>query len=220
MTHTRTHDTVVIKEIYPSIQGESTWAGLPCAFVRLAGCDLRCVWCDAAHAFTGGRRMGVPEVVAEVEALGCPLVEVTGGEPLLQPGVHPLMSALADRGRRVLIETGGHRDITGIDPRVVRIIDVKCPGSGESGRVRWENLNALREGDQVKFVLSGREDYDWAKTVILRHGLAGRAEVLLSTAHGLLSPADLAGWMLQDQTGARLQLQVHKHIWSPDTPRI
>ena len=220
MSQDRKHDTLVIKEIYRSIQGESTWAGFPCVFVRLAGCDLRCVWCDAAHAFTGGRRMAVAEVVAEAEGLGCPLVEVTGGEPLLQAGVHPLMAALLDRGLRVLIETGGHLDISGIDPRVHRIIDVKCPGSGESERVRWENLSALRAGDQVKFVLASRADYDWAREVIRRHDLTGRSEVLLSVAHGLLAPVDLAAWMLEDHLPARLQLQIHKYIWSPDAPRI
>ncbi len=220
MSHTRKRDTLVVKEIYKSIQGESTWAGLPCVFVRLTGCDLRCVWCDAAHAFTGGDRLTVPEVVARVEALACPLVEITGGEPLLQPAVHPLMSALLDRGHRVLIETGGHLDISGVDPRAVRIIDVKCPASGESEKVRWENLGLLRQGDQVKFVLSDRADYDWAKDVVLRHDLPGRAEVLFSVAHALLPPARLAAWLLEDRLPIRLQLQIHKYIWSPDTPRI
>lgn len=220
MPHTRKRDTLVVKEIYRSIQGESTWAGFPCVFVRLTGCDLRCVWCDAAHAFTGGDRLTVSEVVARVEALACPLVEITGGEPLLQPAVHPLMAALLDRGHRVLIETGGHLDISGIDPRAVRILDVKCPASGESEKVRWENLGVLRQGDQVKFVLSDRADYDWARDVVQRYDLPGRAEVLFSVAHGLLSPADLAAWLLEDRLPVRLQLQIHKYIWDPDTPRI
>jgi 7-carboxy-7-deazaguanine synthase len=220
MSQTRKRDTLVVKEIYKSIQGESTWAGLPCVFVRLTGCDLRCVWCDAAHAFTGGDRLTVPEVIARVEALACPLVEITGGEPLLQPAVHPLMSALLDRGHRVLIETGGHLDISGVDPRAVRIIDVKCPASGESDKVRWENLGLLRPGDQVKFVLSDRADYDWARDVVLRHGLLARTEVLFSVAHPLLPPARLAAWLLEDRLPVRLQLQIHKYIWSPDTPRI
>jgi len=188
-------DTLVVREIYKSIQGESTWAGFPCVFVRLTGCDLRCVWCDAAHAFTGG-------------------------EPLLQPAVHPLASALLDRGCRVLIETGGHLDISGIDPRAVRILDVKCPASGESQKVRWENLSVLRKGDQVKFVLSDRPDYDWARDVVRRHDLLTRADVLFSVAHGLLPPADLAAWLLEDRLPIRLQLQIHKYIWKPDTPRI
>ena len=196
MSSSRKHDTLVIKEIYRSIQGESTWAGFPCVFVRLTGCNLRCVWCDADHAFTGGDRLALEEVIARVEALACPLVEITGGEPLLQPAVHPLMTALLDRGHRVLIETGGHLDISGIDPRAVRILDVKCPASGESGKVRWENLSALREGDQIKFVLSNREDYEWAKDVMQRYDLVKRSEVLLSVAHGILAPADLAAWML------------------------
>lgn len=220
MSHTRKRDTIVVKEIYKSIQGESTWAGLPCVFVRLTGCDLRCVWCDAAHAFTGGDRLTVPEVIARVEVLACPLVEITGGEPLLQPAVHPLMSALLDRGHRVLIETGGHLDISGVDPRAVRILDVKCPASGESEKVRWENLSLLRPGDQVKFVLSDRADYDWARDVVLRHDLLARTEVLFSVAHPLLPPARLAAWLLADCLPVRLQLQIHKYIWSSDTPRI
>lgn len=219
MANAKRRDTLVVKEIYKSIQGESTWAGFPCVFVRLTGCDLRCVWCDAPHAFTGGDRLTVEEVVAQVEALACPLVEITGGEPLLQPAVHPLTSALLDRGHRVLIETGGHLDISGVDPRAVRILDVKCPASGESSKVRWENLSLLRQGDQVKFVLSDRADYDWAKDVVLRHDLLARAEVLFSVAHALLPPAHLAAWLLEDRLPVRLQLQIHKYIWSPDTPR-
>ncbi len=220
MSSSRKHNTLFIKEIYRSIQGESTWAGFPCVFVRLTGCDLRCVWCDADHAFTGGDRLALEEVVDRVEALACPLVEITGGEPLLQPAVHPLMAALLDRGHRVLIETGGHLDISGIDPRAVRILDVKCPASGESQKVRWENLNVLRQGDQVKFVLSDRADYDWARDVVRRYDLPGRADVLFSVAHGLLSPAHLAAWLLEDRLPVRLQLQIHKYIWDPDTPRI
>jgi len=148
-----------VSEIFRSIQGESTHAGCPCIFVRLAGCNLRCRWCDTAYAFGGGREMTVAEVVAEVERYPCPLVEVTGGEPLLQPDAIPLMRELLRRGRRVLLETGGSLPIEGVPDGVLRIVDVKCPGSGETASNRWENLESLRPGDEVKFVIAGRDDY-------------------------------------------------------------
>ena len=208
------NNSLVITEIYKSIQGESTWTGCPCVFVRLSGCDLRCGWCDSEYTFSGGDRIAIDTIVEEVENHGCPLVEITGGEPLLQPGVHPLISTLIDRGHRVIVETGGHLDVSVIDPRAIRVIDVKCPGSGESQKVRWENLDALRETDQIKFVLSNRGDYDWAKKIIMQHGLNERVAVLLSVAHGILNPADLAAWILDDRLNVRLQIQLHKYIWS------
>lgn len=209
--------TLVVHEIYASIQGESTYAGRPCAFVRLAACHLRCVWCDTPHAFDEGVRRTVDDVVHATHGLGLPLVEVTGGEPLLQPGVHALMRALCDLGHTVLLETSGSLDIAAVDPRVVRIVDLKCPGSGEVERNRWQNLEELKPGDEVKFVLADRADYEWARAVIRERDLASRTTVLLSTAFGLLAPAEVARWMLEDRLAARLQLQLHKSIWDPDT---
>jgi 7-carboxy-7-deazaguanine synthase len=208
---------LTVNEIFHSVQGESSRAGLPCVFVRLAGCDLRCAWCDTTYAFSEGRRRGVGDVVAEVESYGCRLVEVTGGEPLLQPDVHPLMRRLLDLGHDVLLETGGHLSIEPVPEGVVRIMDVKCPGSGQAGRVDWDNLVRLGPRDEVKFVVADRADYDYAADVVRRHGLADRvANVLLSPVHGRMPPDRLAGWMLADRLPARLQLQIHKYIWGPD----
>ncbi len=209
-------DRLVVHETYVSIQGESTWAGLPCAFVRLSACHLRCTWCDTPHAFDAGMRRAVADVVEEVHAFGTDLVEITGGEPLLQPGVYPLMSGLCDLGHTVLLETSGALDIGKVDPRVVRIVDLKCPGSGEEPRNRWENVALLTPRDEVKFVLADRVDYEWARDVVARHDLARRCTVLLSVAHDLLAPAEVVAWMLADRLPARFQLQMHKVIWDPN----
>jgi 7-carboxy-7-deazaguanine synthase len=207
---------LTVNEIFYSVQGESTRAGLPCVFVRLTACDLRCSWCDTPYAFTEGRKIEVADVVAAVEAYGCPLVEITGGEPLLQDDVYELMRELLDRGRTVMLETGGHRSIAGVPPEVVKIVDVKCPGSGESARNDWSNLERLSPHDELKFVVRDRTDYEWAREVVSARDLASRcAAVLLSPVHGVLDPAELAAWMLADRVPARLQLQVHKYIWSP-----
>jgi 7-carboxy-7-deazaguanine synthase len=209
---------LTVNEIFHSIQGESTLAGEPCVFVRLTACDLRCTWCDTAYAFHEGRKMSVDDVVAAVEQYGCPLVEVTGGEPLLQPEVYPLMTRLLDRGKRVLLETGGHRSIADVPSGVVRIVDVKCPGSGESGRNDWANLTRLTAIDQVKFVLADRADYEFARDLVQKESLADRvAAVLFSPVHGVLHPRALAEWILADRLRVRLQLQTHKFIWPPDT---
>lgn len=208
-------ETLVVHEVYASIQGESTHAGRPCTFVRLAACHLRCTWCDTPHAFDEGTRRSVDDVVAEAHGRGIDRVEVTGGEPLLQPGVYPLMARLADLGHTVLLETSGSLDIGRVDPRVVRIVDFKCPGSGEVGNNRWENVALLTPKDEVKFVLADRADYEWAREVVRAHRLDRRCEVLLSTAHGLLAPADVVRWMLEDGLPARFQLQLHKVIWDP-----
>lgn len=209
---------LTVNEIFYSIQGESTRVGEPCVFVRLTACDLRCVWCDTAYAFYEGRKMSVDEVVAAVAQYDCPLVEVTGGEPLLQPDVFPLMSRLLECGKQVLLETGGHRSIADVPPGVVRIMDVKCPGSGESARNDWANLARLSPADQVKFVLTDRTDYEFAREVVRRESLADRvAAVLFSPAHGVLHARQLAEWILADRLPVRLQLQAHKFIWSPET---
>jgi 7-carboxy-7-deazaguanine synthase len=208
-----------ITEIYQSIQGESSYAGLPCVFVRTAGCDLRCVWCDSEFTFTGGTRISVDQIVAEVDKYDCRLVELTGGEPLLQPDIYELATRLCDRGHAVLIETGGHRDVSKLDPRVVRIMDLKCPASGECAANLWSNLEHLRPIDEVKFVIADRGDYEWALGTIRKHRLEDRTGVLLSTAFGLIEPAAVVEWMLADKLRARFQLQLHKYIWDPNERR-
>ena len=209
---------LTVNEIFYSIQGESTRAGEPCVFVRLTACDLRCSWCDTAYAFHEGRKMSVDEVIDEIARHGCPLVEITGGEPLLQEDVYPLMDRLLADGRPVMLETGGHRSIARVPPAVMKIVDVKCPASGEADRNDWENLARLAPHDEVKFVIQDRGDYDFAKDVIDRHGLVPRAAaILLSPVHGVLEPRTLSEWMLADRLPARLQLQLHKYIWSPTT---
>jgi 7-carboxy-7-deazaguanine synthase len=208
---------LTINEIFHSIQGESTYAGAACVFVRLTACDLRCRWCDTAYAFNEGRSTTVDAVVAEVRAIGCPLVEITGGEPLLQDDVYPLMDALLADGRTVLLETGGHRSVARVPAGVVKIVDVKCPGSGESHRNHWPNLDLIGPRDEVKFVVADRADYEFARDVVTRHNLASRcASVLFSPVHGGLAAEALAAWMLADRLPVRLQLQVHKFIWSAD----
>jgi 7-carboxy-7-deazaguanine synthase len=209
---------LTVNEIFHSIQGESTYAGRPCVFVRLTACDLRCSWCDTAYAFYEGRKMSIDEVLAVVDRHQCPLVEITGGEPLLQDDVYPLMERLLEAGRTVMLETGGHRTIARVPPAVVKIVDVKCPGSGEADRNDWSNLDRLAPHDEVKFVVKDRADYEFARAVISGHDLGSRAAaVLLSPVHGVLEPRTLSEWMLADRLPARLQLQLHKFIWHPDT---
>ncbi|HEY7498006.1 MAG TPA: radical SAM protein [Vicinamibacterales bacterium] len=209
---------LTINEIFHSIQGESTHTGRPCVFVRLTACDLRCSWCDTPYAFHEGRKMSIDQVIADVAAYDCPVVEITGGEPLLQPDVYPLMQQLIDRGHTVLLETGGHRSIADVPRDVIRIVDIKCPGSGEAEKNDWSNLDHLRaDKDEVKFVLQDRRDYDYAKDVIARHRLADRcAAVLMSPVHDVLPARELAAWILADRLPVRLQLQAHKYIWSAD----
>jgi 7-carboxy-7-deazaguanine synthase len=208
---------LTINEIFHSIQGESTHTGRPCVFVRLTACDLRCSWCDTPYAFTEGRKMSLDEVLAQVESFDCGLVEITGGEPLLQREVYPLMDRLLDSGKTVMVETGGHMSIENVPASVIKIVDVKCPGSGESHRNHWENLENLAPQDEVKFVIKDRADYEYARNVVCRHDLTGRvAAVLFSPVHGVLDPKDLAAWILEDKLEVRLQLQVHKFIWGAD----
>ncbi|HET8798163.1 MAG TPA: 7-carboxy-7-deazaguanine synthase QueE [Thermoanaerobaculia bacterium] len=201
-----------ITEIFHSIQGESTHVGRPCVFVRLTGCNLRCVWCDSEYTFTGGERMSLDEVMARVAGYGCRLVEVTGGEPLAQTESFELIRRLCDEGYEVLIETSGSIDISPVDPRAKIILDVKCPGSGEVEKNLWSNLDRLRPHDEIKFVIADRNDYEWAKTVIEERKL-DRWTVLLSPAWDLMDRKALAEWMLADRLPARFQTQLHKHIW-------
>ena len=204
-----------ITEIFASLQGESSWAGLPCVFVRLTGCPLRCAWCDTRYAYTGGEEWTVGEIVRKVQTFGLPLVEVTGGEPLAQDACIPLLGELLKAGFRVLLETSGSVDIGPVPEDVIRIVDVKCPGSGEENRNFWENLKKLRSRDEVKFVIRDAVDYDYARDVIGRFGLDGRNGILLSPVRGELVPAQLSEWMLRDHLNARLNLQLHKIIWDP-----
>lgn len=214
-------ETLVVHEIYKSVQGESTFVGVPCAFVRLTGCNLRCAWCDTPQAFYKGTRKKRGEVLAEALALGTPLVELTGGEPLLQPGTIPLLRELCDAGRTVLLETSGEADVSRVDPRVHKIMDLKAPGSGESHRNRWENLEHLTARDEIKFVLAGREDYDWMRAVIRDRDLAARGLTLLaSCVWGKLAPKDLVAWVLEDALPVRVQVQLHKVIWGAEAQGV
>jgi 7-carboxy-7-deazaguanine synthase len=212
---------LTINEIYKSIQGESTWAGLPCVFVRLTFCDLRCSYCDTAYAFYAGSKMLLPQIVEQVLAFRCPLVEITGGEPLLQRNVLPLMTELCDRGETVLIETSGAHDISRIDSRVHRIMDLKTPDSGESHRNRYENIVHLTKRDEVKFVIGSRDDYLWSKEKIGQFDLVNRCgTVLLSPVFGRIDPREIVDWLLEDNLRVRFQLQLHKFIWSPETKGV
>jgi 7-carboxy-7-deazaguanine synthase len=214
-------DSLVIHEIYPSIQGESTFAGLPCTFVRTTGCNLRCSWCDTTQAFYGGTRMTRAEVLSRALATGTQLVELTGGEPLLQPAVIPLMTELCDAGRTVLIETSGEADVSRVDARVHKIMDLKAPGSGESARNRWTNLEHITARDELKFVLAGREDYEWMRDVIRARELPRRTPNLLaSTVFGKLATKKLVEWVLDDKLPVRVQLQMHKYVWAPETQGV
>jgi 7-carboxy-7-deazaguanine synthase len=208
---------LTINEIFHSIQGESTHTGRPCVFVRLTACDLRCSWCDTPYAFTEGRKLSVDDVVAQVEGFGCDLVEITGGEPLLQRDVYPLMDRLLQTGRTIMLETGGHLSISEVPSRVIRIVDVKCPGSGESAKTHWANLDLVTKDDEVKFVIRDRADHEFARDVVAKYHLVERTRaVLFSPVHGVLPAKDLAAWILADRLTVRLQLQAHKYIWGAD----
>jgi 7-carboxy-7-deazaguanine synthase len=208
--------SLVVNEIYQSIQGESSWAGLPCTFVRLTACDLRCTYCDTAYAFYEGKKRPLDEILSDVLAFDCPLVEVTGGEPLLQKNVLPLMASLCDAGKTVLIETSGAHDISKIDPRVHRIMDLKTPSSGECARNRMENIPHLGPLDEVKFVIGSREDYEWSRAQVLDHALTTRVHtVLFSPVFGKITPREIVEWILADKLPVRFQIQMHKIIWEP-----
>jgi len=206
-----------ITEIFKSIQGESSWAGLPCVFIRTTGCNLRCSWCDTAYAYEGGTWMNLGEILRRVEELDCKLAEITGGEPLLQPATPELARKLQEAGHTVLVETNGSLPIEVLPEGVIRILDLKCPASGECGRNRYENIAQLGPQDEVKFVLAGREDYEWARGQIITHQLHTKVKaVLLSAAFGKLEPAKVVEWMLADKLPARFQLQLQKFVWPPD----
>jgi len=209
---------LTINEIFHSIQGESTHVGRPCVFVRLTACDLRCSWCDTPYAFHEGSKMSLDDIAERVRGYGCDVVEITGGEPLLQKDVYPLMDRLLADGHTVLLETGGHIDAERVPTSVLRVIDVKCPGSGEADKTCWANLDQLRHTDEIKFVIKDRVDYEYACQVVESRGLTGRAAaVLFAPVHGVLDPKELAAWILADRLDVRLQLQAHKYIWDAQT---
>jgi 7-carboxy-7-deazaguanine synthase len=207
---------LLIHEVYASIQGESSYAGLPCVFVRTTTCNLRCRYCDTPHAFFEGIPMALADVTARVESFALPLVEITGGEPLLQPAVLPLMTLLCDRGHTVLLETSGALDVRPVDPRVIRIMDLKAPWSGEEASNLEANVSALGSRDEVKLVLADRADYEWAKAKMTTLRLAERCRVLMGPVFGRLDPQELATWVLADRLPVRMQLQLHKYIWDPE----
>ena len=219
-------DFLRVTEIFHSIQGESTWAGLPCTFVRLTGCPLRCTWCDTGYAFHGGQKMALDEIIDAVGAAGSRIVEITGGEPLIHPNAFVLCAQLLDRGYTVLVETSGAIDVSRVDPRAHRIMDLKCPGSGESARNLWSNLDHLTAHDEIKFVVRDRIDYEWTRAAIREHGLdrriaAGTLRALLvSPVWGDLEFSDLAAWILADNLPVRFQLQLHKLIWGANVPGV
>lgn len=209
-----------VTEIFASIQGETSYVGLPFSFVRLTGCNLRCRYCDTTYAYDGGEEFPLQEVVSRVEVFGIPRVTVTGGEPLLQPEAATLVKILLDRGHTVLVETNGTVPLFSLDPRAVKIMDVKCPGSGEERKMLWENFSALTPRDEVKFVIASEEDYRYAKEIIAKYRVKAPFTFLLSPAFGFLPPEKLAGWMVGDALDARFQLQLHKLVWGPDARGI
>lgn len=205
--------SLLVSEVFHSLQGEASRIGLPTVFVRLTGCPLRCAWCDTEHAFTGGHRMAISAILAKVAGFGARQVCVTGGEPLAQKNCLPLLTALCDAGYDVSLETSGALDIGHVDPRVSRIVDLKAPGSGEAHRNRWQNLALLTPRDELKFVLADRADYDWARTAIAEHALQERCPILFSPVQGSLDPRELAEWIIADRLPVRFQLQLHKLLW-------
>ncbi len=209
-----------VTEIYKSIQGESSHTGLPCVFVRLTGCNLRCVWCDTAHAFHGGRKMSVQDVVGKVQSFGIGLVEVTGGEPLQQKEVFTLMDALLKENFRVMLETSGSLSVADVPSPVIKIIDLKCPGSGEVDKNHWGNLNHLSPVDEIKFVIADRADYEWSRSILKKHELHKKSHVLFSPVFDKLNLKDLTEWILEDNLPVRLQTQLHKQIWSKETTGV
>lgn len=206
-------ETIKVNELFRSIQGESTCAGLPTTFIRTAGCNLRCIWCDTRYAYEDGTGMMITDIIKKVKGLECNLVEITGGEPLLQDGIPELARQLLDNGFRLMVETNGSIDIGLIDRRAIIVMDVKCPGSGMSEMMRWGNLEILGKDDQVKFVIADRGDYLWTVDILNRYRHLKDLTILLSPAFGILQPEDLALWILEDNLGVRLQLQLHKYIW-------
>ncbi|MFV1951157.1 MAG: radical SAM protein [Nitrospinota bacterium] len=208
-----------INEIFKDIQGESSYTGFSTVFVRFTGCNLRCTYCDTVYAYYEGNDLHVEDIISQIEGYTCPLVEITGGEPLLQKDVYRLIEGLLKRNNKVLIETNGSIDIRGVDERVIRIMDIKCPDSGMSGEMKWENLGYLRGTDEVKFVVSSRRDYEWSINIIKEYSLEDRLTVLISPAYGVIEPQNIAKWILNDQLKIRFQPQLHRYIWGAEERR-
>ena len=209
-----------VTEIYASVQGESSFAGVPCTFVRLSGCPLRCRWCDTVYSFSGGESLSLGEITAQIKSLAIPTVEITGGEPLAQANVIPLVDKLIDDGYKVLMETGGSETVQGLNDRLHIIMDLKCPGSGMDSHNLLANLDYLKPSDEIKFVVADKNDFLWAKMMIKEHHLEQRFNVLLSPAFGLVKPKDLTAWLLAENLNVRLNLQIHKYIWPPKTKGV
>ena len=208
---------LTVNEIFKSLQGESSFTGLPCIFIRLAGCNLRCTWCDTEYAFYEGQPKSVQDIMAAIEPLGVPLVEITGGEPLLQDTVYDLMNALLAKNYKVLVETGGGVSVAKVPEPVIKILDIKCPGSGEDSKNLWDNLGHLNPGDEVKFVLADRADYEWSREILDRYNIHKKVKVLFSPVYDKLDLKELAAWVLEDNLPVRVQTQLHKVIWGKDT---
>lgn len=208
---------LTVNEIFKSLQGESSFTGLPCIFIRLTGCNLRCTWCDTEYAFYEGQPKSVQDIMAAIEPLGVPLVEITGGEPLLQDTVYDLMNALLAKNYKVLVETGGGVSVAKVPEPVIKILDIKCPGSGEDSKNLWDNLGHLNPGDEVKFVLADRADYEWSREILNRYNIHKKVKVLFSPVYDKLDLKELAAWVLEDNLPVRVQTQLHKVIWGKDT---
>ncbi len=208
---------MVITEIFKSIQGESSFAGLPCSFIRTTGCNLRCVWCDTQYAFYGGRSMTIDEILAEIEPHGCNLVEITGGEPMMQEEILQLSSKLLEKGHTVLIETGGAIDVSSLPSEVIKILDIKCPDSGMTEHMNWENLKYLGPKDEIKFVINSRRDYEWSKEIMNKYQLDQKNLILFSPVYQKMPADQLAEWILVDKLPVRFQIQLHKALWG-ETP--
>jgi 7-carboxy-7-deazaguanine synthase len=207
---------LTVNEIFKSLQGESSFTGLPCIFIRLAGCNLRCTWCDTEYAFYEGQPKSVQDIMAAIEPLGVPLVEITGGEPLLQDTVYDLMNALLANNYKVLMETGGGVSVAKVPKQVIKILDIKCPGSGEASKNLWDNLDHLNPGDEVKFVLADRADYEWSREILDCYNIHKKVKVLFSPVYDKLDLKELAAWVLEDNLPVRVQTQLHKVIWGKD----
>lgn len=212
--------TLKINEIYYSLQGESTHSGRPCIFIRLTYCNLRCTYCDTEYAFYEGKEMNLSEILDEVKRYHCNLVEITGGEPLIQKNVLPLMQMLCDHDFEVLLETAGHMDISAIDPRVKKIMDIKCPSSGESKKTLWKNIDFLKMGDEIKFVVGTQEDFKFSRQIIEKYELPSRCQILISPVFDKISNQEIAEWILQNHLPVRMQIQLHKVIWDPSARRV
>ena len=209
-----------LTEIFKSVQGESTYMGLPCVFVRLTGCNLRCVWCDTAYAFQGGKKLSIDKILEEIKSHGIDLVEITGGEPLMQKEVFPLMDTLLKNNFRVMLETGGSLSIKDVPAEVIKIIDLKCPGSGEKEKNHWDNLNHLASTDEIKFVITDRADYEWSRSTLEKYELDKKSHILFSPVFDKLPLKNLTEWILEDNLPVRLQTQLHKHIWDKNAQGV